>query len=520
MAKRLLLLIVLSLMVSVAPMTLADSDCDHSASNYARAVQLHDAGDYDRALFHYDCALQNDPDNTIIPLLIENVHEDIATAGDAWSRKPEPATAQVTCDHTRDQAGLGADAYARGEMQLALIRLQCALLLDPQQVDVLELLGQIYISRGETHTAQHYFNRAEAARAAQAEAPADEPFIPDWLRPYEMMPLEAAPPARTPWSLSAPARRDSADTVTVTLWLRHQPAAQAAAPQLSSDIPAEPRAGLSASEFAGFADWFVKRGDLARAAVALSKALELEPLRHDLRCRLGVIHESAGDAVAALAAFDHVLSQDPGDICANGHRRALMRSMNAAATTSAEAATPAAVSPAHETYERGMRFLEARKLYAAAHTLIEALKLDPAHTAARCQLGAVYSKWGNYGRALQELRSVLDADAENACAWQQRKLTVTKMLNMYVPLAVDDFFYRARAFARIDEWAAARDEFERGLALDPSRKDVRCELGMLYDKLGDHQAALAAFDRVLADNIDDSCAWSNREGLMQRLRGE
>ena len=82
------LLISLVLALFVSQLTLADSECDFSYSNYALAVQMHDMGDYDRALKHYHCALEEDPDNGIIELLIDNVYDDIANAGSAWSLDP------------------------------------------------------------------------------------------------------------------------------------------------------------------------------------------------------------------------------------------------------------------------------------------------------------------------------------------------------------------------------------------------------------------------------------------------
>ena len=75
MFKRCLLLTLsLFALASFAPLAISQSDCDFSYSNYARAVQLHDMGDYTRALRHYDCALLEDPDSAIIPELIEILH--------------------------------------------------------------------------------------------------------------------------------------------------------------------------------------------------------------------------------------------------------------------------------------------------------------------------------------------------------------------------------------------------------------------------------------------------------------
>ncbi len=91
---------------------------------------------------------------------------------------------------------------------------------------------------------------------------------------------------------------------------------------------------------------------------------------------------------------------------------------------------------------------------------------------------------------------------------------------MYVPLTVDDFFYHARTYIQLEEWGQARDAFRRGLAIDPTRIDVRCEMGMVYATLGDDRSALREFERVLTQNVMDSCARSNRDALMQRLRDE
>ena len=86
MLKRYLLLaLCLVLVVSAAPVALADADCDAIDSHYARAVQLHDMGDYGPALRHYNCALAEDPDNPTIPILIENLREDIVSMPTAWS---------------------------------------------------------------------------------------------------------------------------------------------------------------------------------------------------------------------------------------------------------------------------------------------------------------------------------------------------------------------------------------------------------------------------------------------------
>ena len=87
--------VVVFLILVVCPLAQASSDCDFSYSNYARAVQLHDMGDYDAALRYYQCALEKDPDDAIIPILIANLYEDIDNSGKAWALDTAPTTVEI-----------------------------------------------------------------------------------------------------------------------------------------------------------------------------------------------------------------------------------------------------------------------------------------------------------------------------------------------------------------------------------------------------------------------------------------
>ena len=114
MLRRFLLVFsVFFIVIAALPAVVAQAECDFSFSNYARAVQLHDMGDYDRALRHYHCALRENPDDAIIPILIEQVHEDIANAKLAWSTNRDAAIAAV-CDPALDHALLGREAHVAG----------------------------------------------------------------------------------------------------------------------------------------------------------------------------------------------------------------------------------------------------------------------------------------------------------------------------------------------------------------------------------------------------------------------
>ncbi len=490
MYKRIsLLTIVFFLLVSVAPLALTQSECDFSYSNYARAVQLHEMGDYNRALQHYACALQDNPADTVIPILIENVHEDIASASRAWSGASESLSEPV-CNPARDHGRLGAIAHDRGDDNQALIHLQCVLLADPNDVEALSLTGQLYINRGETYSAQHYFNRAYAARMAETDvlsatpnndvpasdaAPA-EFVMPDWLTPYETAPSEVSAAPVQPIVIFTERSRVLvqtehslviADDDTLTYWRRLQQfyveqvklvistgemtltlyaqrvhalsveetvtlkAADSLASARENARQASRRGdlddaikwmrqvtaadGATADDYAYLASLYSMHGDMESVVRALSKGLELEPTRRDIRCNLGMAYAAQGEYVAAIGQFQRVISQNIGDICANENWRALTRQLNAANKEKVASAIQVS-SPAQEVFEHGMKMLSARKLYAAANTFLEALTLDSNHEEARCQLGAIYSEWANYGAALAAYDQILKRNPNDACA--------------------------------------------------------------------------------------------------------
>ena len=445
MNRRLVvLLLVFLLLFSSAPLALAQTDCDFSISNYARAVQLHDMGDYGRALQHYDCALLEDPDSPVIPLLIDNVHEDIASAGKAWAPPAQPV-----CDPARDQKALSAAAFERGDNRAALVHLDCVLQAAPTDVATLTLMGRIQADLGDAHAARHYLYRAHAALAAAPARGEDVKSparfeMPDWLTPYETVPRQSA-------------RRTSGYNPAATL---------------------------------------AQTPDSGRVYVVV-----LGPR----------IEARAGDGGLDARRLARRTSEQQAP--------ALSRSSDPAAEAfAAVAAEPA--SPAQSTFERGLELLSARKRYAAANTMLTALEIDPDHRAARCQLGVIWTDWSNYSGALAQFDRLLATDPEDECARQNRKIAVMRMLAMYVPLTVDDFFFHARTFVQVEEWELARDALISGLERDPARKDARCQLGMIYSTLGDDRAALREFDHVLTHDAIDPCARSNREALLQRLRAE
>lgn len=487
MLRRFLLLtFVFFIVIAAMTAAVAQAECDFSFSNYARAVQLHDMGDYVRALQHYHCALQEDPDDALIPLLIENVHEDIANAPAVWSRELD-STIAAACDPAQDHALLGIEAHESGDDNLALMHLHCALLGDPMRVDALYLTGAIYMNRGETRDAKYYIDRADRAAAVHAEA--------EDLLVY----------------LLGDDARSVLKNVDVDALTLASPDPGATGEYL--------RPGERYQRTYHIAIWSREGRDHAKSASAdsdgiheLERGLERDPTRVDLRCELGRRYMARGDYAAAYAQFSYLIRETLDDYCGSEE------SSDTPLDTANPVELPARVSAAEGAFEDGLRYMEEGKLYLAANIFLHALDLDPLHLDARCRLGMIYSEWANYRGALDQFDFVLQRDPQDNCARQNRTITARNMLAIFTPLVVDDYFHYARTYIKMEEWELARDAFLKGLEIDPARYDVRCELGMLYAQLGDDRAALDQFDLALFADDMDSCARSNRDALLQRLR--
>ena len=261
--------VVVFLIFAISPLALASSDCDFSYSNYARAVQLHDMGDYDAALRHYNCALEEDPDDAVIPLLIANVHEDIANAGRAWSSAASPTTA--------------------------------------------EILGLPPVST--------WGERSRPGREQDFEDLVVESSVGS-------APLPGLPtPAGAPRSITVGRGEDtllifyaSSRISVVLVWKRDQATSENAPVDRDDDLS-------RADEYIDGARIFVRNLDWARARIRFEQALALDPSRVDIRCELGMVYQELGDERAALRQFDIVLARDPVDACARSNRDALMRAM-------------------------------------------------------------------------------------------------------------------------------------------------------------------------------------------------
>lgn len=165
---------------------------------------------------------------------------------------------------------------------------------------------------------------------------------------------------------------------------------------------------------------------------------------------------------------------------------------------------------------KAWRGTPAGNLHEAERLYREALEADPAMTEARLRLGRVLEQQGRYDAALGELGAVADAQAPRAIRYYR-----------------DLFAGEASEGLRRDE--AARDAYNRALALYPGAQAAHLALARLERKVGDRESERDAVLRVVelpesgrirddpwqdyyvASTLPRATVWLER--LRDRLRG-
>ncbi len=468
MCKRIqLFCVVVFLILVVCPLAQASSDCDFSYSNYARAVQLHDMGDYDAALRYYQCALEKDPDDAIIPILIANLYEDIDNSGKAWALDTAPTTVEIL-----ELPPVSTwDERARPGFEQDFEDLIVVESVDTEpSVELTEILEQAV---NDWESRNNYALAFEQYRAS---------FSVDLQSAQRHLTFKESGPY---------------------------------------DLP-QTQQSLSVHNYRHYATYRLSIGysRLEHGSVAI--ALPDEVYRdgngvYGLPLVAGQAYRSSGyDMVVVLHVYQWAnqveLLSGGGDM-ANGE-----------SILALDFGSGYELSFAEATWSTDAFKVESRMLGLPRFDP-QIIELGPAEIPAEADAetaglpDALLSITA--GRSRHTLRLAYAAGQSRVGLVVKRGASINESapVDVYDEVSpADKLIKQARIFVRNLDWTRARVRFEQALELDPNRSDIRCELGMVNQELGDERAALQQFDVVLAQDPVDACAWSNRDALLQRMR--
>jgi tetratricopeptide (TPR) repeat protein len=160
----------------------------------------------------------------------------------------------------------------------------------------------------------------------------------------------------------------------------------------------------------------------------------------------------------------------------------------------------------------------------ALRDLDRAVELDPSYPQAYIRRGEILLELQRYERAVADLTRVLEANPEFLDAYRSRGLAYLGQERF--DLAIADFTEalrrganygalvdRGAAHARAGNHELALADFDRALALSPDSVEIQHNRGVSLAQLGRHDEALEVFDRVLQADPGARATWLYRGNL-------
>ena len=206
---------------------------------------------------------------------------------------------------------------------------------------------------------------------------------------------------------------------------------------------------------------------------------------------LGQLYKAKGPLVKSAASFEKARQLRPNDVATLvwlGEAYLLQGRSDAAEPLFGQALTLDSTSAAAH-FGAGRAAL-ARKDYAGAVTHLEkALALDPQATASHYQLAMAYRGRGELSKAEAQLRQKGDIEPRPA----------DPLMRHFDELLQSAEAYNVRGGRELDagNWAAAAENFRKGLAIKPADPSLRHRLGTALYQAGDVSGAVEQFQQVI-----------------------
>jgi tetratricopeptide (TPR) repeat protein len=266
------------------------------------------------------------------------------------------------------------------------------------------------------------------------------------------------------------------------------------------------------------------------AIEVLRSAVALAPNDMKLRNLLGTAYLNKGESAAALAQFEKVLARDPANQLAQYSRAQILADMNQNEKALADAEKVVAANP---DYLPGRTLLakilvRLKQCGRAAEVLRPAASLPALDTQALFLLGNAYECAGEpelAARARDEFAAASQADRKRAEDETQSKHLVeqanelARQNRFSEALALleqaleknprNGFAYSqiAKIYFSMKQADSAQEAIAKALAIQPYQPDFLYVAGVIAAEQGNHEEALAAFERVTQVNPKEADAF-------------
>jgi tetratricopeptide (TPR) repeat protein len=383
--------------------------------------------------------------------------------------------------------------YAAGRYQEALPLLDAVLRRKPNDLDLLNKRGCVYLRMNQPARALPDFDRAtryspfldiDEQQLGRQVAP-DVPF-PLTANPYLSPQLLPSPFTNRGIALLMLGRDDEA-----LADFRHAIDLRRAYP-LSWG-----RAAGLASDYCGLGQAYHHKGDDALALDAFDTAVRYNPNDPNGFVGRGEALAGLGRADEAVASYNQALRLDPNHARAYGFRASALERSGRPDAALADFETAIRLDPGWSIVRRmrGALLSRLERHEQALADFTEAIRLDPADAAAYKDRGGVYNRLGDPAKALRDLDEAIRLDPKSTKAYQNR----------------------AASYNGLARYEHAVRDCDEALRLDSENAGAWNNRGLALVGLGRYDRAVADLTESLRLDPRQVAAYVNRGGAYAQL---
>jgi len=368
--------------------------CDDSVNHLEIGFNLRGRGELTDALVHLECALQENPYDASLWMSIGNIYGNLGDTDRAQYFFNRSGTGLIftetsvisnsTCDPTINHYEHGVALRAEGNFQQALSHFYCELEVNPNDAEVLMMVGNIHGNLGDMRAAQYYFDRSGTG-----------------IIYHETSNMQT--------SDCDPAISHHADGAQLYAMGNYQDA-------LSSFECALVNNPDSTSVLMMLANTYIKQDNYEVAHDYLSQAIAIEDAYAPLYTRRAFVSYKLENYQSALNDINAVLRLHPDNDPALEIRAMILEAMG----RDAEFAQVSECDSGMSQFATGSQLHAMGDLNRAMEAYHCALNFNPENKAVMIQLAQVYTQMEEYEQALTYLDRALDIDRNNIFILSQR----------------------------------------------------------------------------------------------------
>ena len=265
---------------------------------------------------------------------------------------------------------------------------------------------------------------------------------------------------------------------------------------------------------------YSRGGDYEGAERSLVTYLKQKPEDGDAKLLLAKVYEDRRSYDEAIRLLQELVKANPRDVkelfaLADVYERA-KRSEDAAAVYERINALAPENKDAYR--KRGVLCFTSKRYDCAAEAFSQAAKIDSKDIDSREYLFRIYQDQKNFGQALAVLEELIELRPSHwdyypqAFALYDRLKDYAKMTNTFARAVEraqdrgDLRFYLGVSYEKRGLLVQAREQLEAAARLSPQNKDYLNHLAAVHERLGEVDAALAAYRKILEVDPNDSRA--------------